>query len=180
VKKTTADGRRSALSEVLEATDQLATDVRTLDLEDTLIRFENRRAGRYAPTTLNAYKKRFRLSISDYVEWLEKPDGWRPNIKARTSRTTKTKTGRSVVGAGATVGSATNPSVVDSQRTIEASASRVAATHGSSSTRLIDYPFPVRDGVIAVLSLPSDLTEAESRRLSAFVSAVAIPDPAPI
>jgi hypothetical protein len=178
VKKPTADARRSALSEVLETTENLNTDVRTLDLEETLTRFENRRAGRYSPATLNAYKKRFRLSILDYIAWLEKPDGWRPNIKARAPRSTKVKQRGIAAAAGGTVAPAADLSAPVSRTVAGADASRLGVTHGASNARLIDYPFPVRDGVIAVLSLPSDLTEAESLRLAAFVSAVAIPDPA--
>ena len=41
---------------------------------------------------------------------------------------------------------------------------------------LIPHLFPVRDGVLATLVLPADLTVAEARRLTAFVESLALPD----
>lgn len=40
--------------------------------------------------------------------------------------------------------------------------------------RLVDYPFPVREGVRATLRLPERITEDEAARLAAFVSALAL------
>ena len=40
--------------------------------------------------------------------------------------------------------------------------------------RLIDYPFPVRDGVQASLRLPARLSDSEAARLAAFVQALAL------
>jgi len=39
---------------------------------------------------------------------------------------------------------------------------------------MIDYPFPLRDGLLVRLVLPRDLTAAEAKRLVAFVNALAI------
>jgi hypothetical protein len=41
---------------------------------------------------------------------------------------------------------------------------------------LIEYPFPLRPGVRAILTLPEDLTESESTRLARFVETLAVPD----
>lgn len=43
-----------------------------------------------------------------------------------------------------------------------------------SDDRLVDYPFPVRPGVRAVLRLPERLTVAEVNRLATFVQALAV------
>ena len=43
-------------------------------------------------------------------------------------------------------------------------------------TALIEYPFPLRPGVRAVLTLPEDLTETEAKRLVRFVESLAVPD----
>jgi hypothetical protein len=45
------------------------------------------------------------------------------------------------------------------------------------SADLVLFSFPVRPGVLAELHLPPDLTDAETRRLSAFVTALAIDQP---
>jgi len=41
---------------------------------------------------------------------------------------------------------------------------------------LIEYPFPLRPGVRALITLPEDLTEAEAKRLAKFVETLAVPD----
>ena len=43
--------------------------------------------------------------------------------------------------------------------------------------RLVEYPFPVREGVRATLRLPERLSEDEAARLASFVSALALHDP---
>ena len=115
------------------------------------------------PNALSAYKNRFRTSLADYLAWLDDPAGWKPRLSPRRSRSTNTDTKAASQTSSApdtsgpeTTGSkAVEPSVV--------------------SERLIDFPFPLRDGVIGVLSLPSDLTQEEAARLGAFVKALAFP-----
>jgi hypothetical protein len=43
-------------------------------------------------------------------------------------------------------------------------------------TALIEYPFPLRPGVRAVLTLPEDLNETEAKRLVRFVESLALSD----
>ena len=42
---------------------------------------------------------------------------------------------------------------------------------------VIPHLFPLREGVLATLLLPADLTEREARRLTAFVESLAVPEP---
>lgn len=42
---------------------------------------------------------------------------------------------------------------------------------------MIEYPFPLRDDLLARLLLPRDLTTDEAKRLVAFVNALAIDEP---
>ncbi len=41
---------------------------------------------------------------------------------------------------------------------------------------VIPHLFPLRDGVLATLMLPVDLTSQEAKRLSAFIESLAVPD----
>ncbi len=44
----------------------------------------------------------------------------------------------------------------------------------SVPTDLVQYPFPLRAGVMAYLSLPRDLQRGEAQRIAAFVASLAI------
>lgn len=39
---------------------------------------------------------------------------------------------------------------------------------------LVSYPFPIRPGLLAQISLPADLTKAEAKHLAAFVESLAM------
>ena len=39
---------------------------------------------------------------------------------------------------------------------------------------IIKYPFPLRDGVLASVELPADLSQREAARLAAFIGSLAI------
>lgn len=179
VKKPTADARRTALIEVLKATDNLETDVRELDIKHTLSTFENLRAGKYAPSSLAVYKTRFSSSILEYISWLEQPDGWRPSIKTRAPRSQNTNANVMPAKSSPVADNADEPQVVPVGTALETEQASTVVQSSTSGSRIIDYPFPVRDGVIAILSLPSDLTTEEANRLATFVKAVAVPDLAP-
>jgi hypothetical protein len=43
----------------------------------------------------------------------------------------------------------------------------------------VSYPFPLRPGMLAQISLPADLTKAEAKRLAAFVESLAMDEPQP-
>lgn len=51
---------------------------------------------------------------------------------------------------------------------------RVVTSHHGPS--VITYPFPLRDGVLASIQLPADLTRKESKRLAAFIESLAVDD----
>lgn len=164
VKESTASARRTAISEVLDALgdapDQI--DIRTLDVADALRRFENLKSAKYTPGSLNTYKSRFRSAVEDYLQYLGEGSDWQPGIQSRTRKKKKRATGDK----------STSPP--ESQP----SDTETAPTHSSWPTgpRLIEYPFPVREGVVAVLKLPSDLSASEARRLGAWLDALALPD----
>jgi len=165
VNQNTANARKAAVSEVLDALgdDPTTIDVRTLDAEDALRRFENLKSAKYTPGSLTTYKSRFRKALTEYLSYLDSPSDWRPQLKSRTSAA-----GR---GAAKAPSSAQNASTSPSQPWAQLSASQ-----SHSGPRLIEYPFPIRDDVVAVLKLPMDLRMSEAQRLGAWLSALAMPD----
>jgi hypothetical protein len=42
---------------------------------------------------------------------------------------------------------------------------------------MIQYPFPIREGVVASLTLPTNLRKTEAKRLAAFLESLAVEEP---
>lgn len=151
--KNTAGGIRAACSQVLEALgeDLDGVDVRTLDVDGALRRFENLKKKEFKPPVLAEYKRRFRNAVKSYLAYLEDPGGWRPAVReGRPGGAERNGGGRST--------SAPPP---------EAAA---VESKEIAKSRVMEYPFPLREGLIARLILPVDLRASEVKRLAAFMN----------
>lgn len=169
VKQSTAGARRTAVTEVLDSLgdDPAEVDIQTLDVDDALRRFENLKSAKYTPGSLKTYKSRFTHAVDEYLTYLDDPSSWRPDIQTRKTRSQK---------------KAEQPKKIEASGKTSPSESEGSAVQPSwpGGSRLIEYPFPVREGVVAVLRLPTDLTAGEARRLGAWLQALALPDEPPI
>lgn len=143
MKKNTAGALKAVCSKVLAVDDDPdSIDVRTLDIEDLLRRFENLRKRNYNPRSLSTYKARFRKAVAMYLAHLDNPSGWRPDIRERSGsvgRRGPTPPGTSVSTSG-------------------------------GDAHMMQYPFPLRPGVVARLELPTDLKRREVARLTSFLN----------
>ncbi len=149
--KNTAGGMRSACTKVLSVLDDWeSVDVRGLDVENTLAKFQNLKKKDFRPAVLETYKRRFRQAVSSYLAYLEDPAGWKPRMLDRSSSMGRGNGGDSPVGPG-----------------------RVTK-HEIPQAGLVEYPFPLREGQIARLFLPRDLKTSEVKRLSAFMSTLVV------
>jgi hypothetical protein len=147
--RNTAAGTRSACAQVMGAQEDWGNlDVRRLDVEDALTRFQNLRKKDFKPAVLNVYKRRFRLAVSSYLKYLDDPGGWKPRQNERSV------------------------SAVGSPRSSIESTVR----HEMPQAGLVEYPFPLRDGQIARLVLPRNLKTPEVKRLNAFMLALVVDD----
>src|SRR5258708_38460604 len=81
----TAAGLRSACTQVLQVIGDgwETTDVTALDVEDILLRFQNLKKRDYTPQVLELYKKRFRKTLTSYINYLENPGSWKPGNQER-------------------------------------------------------------------------------------------------
>lgn len=153
--KNTAGGMRAACAQVLSALDDWETvDIKALDVEGTLLRFQNLKAKEFKPAVLDTYKRRFRQGVASYLKYLEDPGDWRP----RTVERPTTSSGKSQRDEG------TGPEA----------APRPPVRHDMAQAGFVDYPFPLREGQNARLVLPRDLKMAEVKRLSAFMSTLVV------
>jgi hypothetical protein len=123
-------------------------DVRDLDVEAHLDRFENMVVGQYKHESLVQYRNRFKRGLSAYLSYLS--DKQVPSFGGSAR-----KRGADRSGAKASTGRTTpTPS---------------APIPPSTAERLIDYPFPLRSGQIAILRLPVGLEKTDAERMGAFI-----------
>jgi hypothetical protein len=145
----TANGLRSACAKVLGVVEGWeALDVRTLDVESALARFQHLKKRDYVPAVLDTYKRRFRLAVASYLAYLEDPGGWTSGIVERPSRRER--------------------------KELPAASGTAEGGESLPATGFVEFPFPLRKGQIARLLLPRDLTAAEVRRLTAFMNTLVI------
>lgn len=171
LKETTGQSRKSSVKEVLSATEGAeaweAVNLDGLDVEDTLRRFVTLRAMKFSPGSLATYQQRFQSSVEMYRDFRANPSGWKPKVATR-KRATPTPVavpnGESADRVVVLPEPASNDGAVDS----------VPRPH--RSVPIIKYPFPLRDGVLASVELPADLSQREAARLAAFIGSLAIED----
>jgi hypothetical protein len=153
--KNSAGALRAACTQVLGVLDNWQNvDVTTIDPDDVVQRFKNLRAKDFKPESLETYGTRFKKALSSYLAYTKDPGAWKPTrqYRARTLRAN---------GNGATA----------SGQEAEASPPRASE---APRTGLVDYPFPLRDGLTVRLMLPRDLKTSEVKRLNAFMSTLTV------
>jgi hypothetical protein len=147
--KNTAAGLGAAVGQVLRALDDWENvDVRGLDVEDVLNRFSNKRHKDFKPKVLDTYKQRFRQALGSYLSYLDDPGGWKPLQRHPRAPAPSN-------------GNGGEPNIVQHPAV-------------SVGRPLVDYTFPLRQGLSARLSLPRDLKEAEVKRLTAFMQTLVV------
>jgi hypothetical protein len=151
----TARMLKLAVSRVLENVDGWESlDVRGIDQEGTLRRFRNLRAHDFKPESLQTYEHRFRQAIRLFLEHSADPSGWRylgrPRRLAPSPKTDEVSNSENELSTEETV------------------------APRQTAMGLVEYPFPLREGRLAFLRLPVDLRMSEVRRLTAYMSTLAI------
>ena len=127
--------------------------MKTLDVEHTLVRFQNLKMKDFKPAVLETYKRRFRQAVASFLAYVQDPGGWRPRTLDRPAPAERNNHD---ADRGPDMG--TRP-----------------ARHDTSQAGFVDYPFPLRDGqLVARLFLPLDLKMAEVKRLSAFMATLVV------
>ncbi len=155
----TAASYKSAVTKVMEIDDTWRSSrIKELDVARQLDRFTRLKGSRYNATSLRTYGNRFSAAISHYLRYLENPSGFRGQTKSARSKGSE-KSSPGSKDAAQVVPPKQNP-------------------RGFSSTQepgdLVQYPFPLRLGVMAYLSLPRDMKRSEAQRVAAFVASLAI------
>jgi hypothetical protein len=145
-------------------------DLRTLDTDALLDRWQNLRRNKYSDGSLSTYRTRFKQATKMYTARLEDDPAWRsygPATRASTPRmngTPKKTTPAPTPPDGAS----------DDDSTPDPTPS--ALPHPARPS-LMDFPFPLRDDLDVFLRLPRDLRATEADRLCTFIQSLARQDP---
>jgi hypothetical protein len=155
--RNTAHAIRAAVSRILriEGPNWPEIDVRSIDEEGLLDRFENLEKKQFSPGSLATYRSRFRKGRQLYLSYLEDPKNYRPQSRER-------------VAAAQPGGESVRRQRPRSRG--ESVADKTPSQHGD----LVRYPFPVRAGVMAELFLPADLRRDEADRLAKFLQSLSL------
>ena len=148
----TAGGLKAACSRIL---DDLAEsdDVRGVDVNTAVVRYNNRNPGALSPNSLAEYQRRVSRAISDLVAWVENTASFKPRARGSSG-----KNGRKTENASV-------------QRTTDTPSHTVHAPAPTSTGLPLSYP--LRPDFLAQVVIPRDLTAEEARRLGAFLMALA-------
>jgi hypothetical protein len=154
--RNTAGGLRSACAGVLEVMGDgwEQTDISSVDVEDLLLRFQNLKKKDYRPEVLEVYKQRFRKAVVSYMEYLANPGSWKPGAREKSTPSQRSER--------------------PPKHQPTASAVAAVAVSHNASPDAVEYPFPLRPGIMARLILPRDLTKDDVTRLSAFMAMLVV------
>lgn len=154
----TAGGLKAACSRIL---DDLAEtdDVRGVDVNTAVVRYNNRNPGALSPNSLAEYQRRVSRAISDFVSWVENPASFKPRTRGASW-----KNGRKTENASGQRATASHPDTPG--HTVH------AASPAPTSTGL-PLSYPLRPDFLAQVVIPRDLTAEEARRLGAFLMTLA-------
>lgn len=153
----TAASMKTAVQKVLGMDGDLAQiDVATLDIDEQLRRFDIRFKSKFTPGSLNTYGSRVRSAVASFLAWSEDPAGWKPYRRGPRAGTNGKK-----------------PQPQEGKKASEV-VDLPPVPGAEPKGRLIDYPFPLRDGLRIRLFLPEDIKRAEVRRICGFMNSLAV------
>jgi len=153
LKRGTVAARKAAVNTILDIlSEDEASDLRDLDLDEVLRRFGNLKGTEFKPASLRMYRVRIANSLKDLKKYREDPIRFKPNITLRTLRKKRSASIR------------------------ETSQDRLYFTETPIPDREteIAFPVPIRPGrVVRIVGVPSDLSKSEARKIANVVLALA-------
>ena len=175
INQNTAANLRRAAEKVLGIEDPSSVDIRNLDVDEILDRFENLNRLSYTDTSLQTYRSRFRLGVELYQRFLAADPAWKSLIKRDTQRTGGGRTAKKGGKGGEKQPSPWPDHTPLVSLVTGPSRSRTVASEATEHElpRLVTYDVPLRPDLLIRLNLPVDLTLADAERLCAFVRSLA-------
>jgi hypothetical protein len=156
----TLKGASKAVLSTVEPETWEETNLEGLDVDSFINRFQRLRMGDLKPDSLKVYGTRFRSGLTAYLGFLSDPSTWQYSSNNERSESAGRGNKRPKVARTASPTGAPRPL-------------RTLGPAGTGAV-LIDYPYPLRAGLVLNLGLPPDLTQREAERLGKFLATVAI------
>ena len=158
-KPETIKSRRISCGRVFDTIgEQDLQDLREVDVDHIMVRFQNLEGPKFSPGSLNSYKSRVRSSISDFLRFREGPTAFKA-VGQRKSRTPSAQT-----------------SNVQSSLSVHAEPERqTSAKPVNLASYGLEFPISIRaDCIVRLAGLPFDLTKSEAQRIANVVLAMAV------
>lgn len=163
VNQNTAAGWKAASHKVLEDIGP-SDDIRTVDVQTAVLRYNNRHPGELRPASLNEYKRRVGLVIEEFIRYTDDPAGYTPRNKSiGTAKTGKQPNSKPQKNSAP-------KSLPSNTRQDEAS----SLPHSAPPQAGLAYSYPLRQNFLAQIVLPRDLSADEALRLSRFIETLAL------
>ena len=154
----TAGGLKAACSRILD--DLAATDdVRGVDVNTAVVRYNNRNPGALSTNSLAEYQRRVSRAISDFVSWVENPASFKPRARGASGKN----------GLKAENASKQRAAAAHSDTPVHT----VHAASSAPTSTGLPLSYPLRPDFLAQVVIPRDLTAEEARRLGAFLMTLA-------
>jgi len=159
----TVGGLKSAAGKILkDLSEQEDADVRKVDVETAIRRFNNKNPGVLSPSSLAEYQRRVSRVIEEFVQYTEDPAGFKPRGRAVTKRSdngSRSKERRSPTAEEA------KPDAEDRDES--------RPRHEPQPRLGLTLAYPIRDDFLAQVVIPRDMSVEEAKRLSAFIQTLA-------
>lgn len=166
MKPETAKSRKRAANAVLgilEPEDR--ADLRKIDLDHVSHRFANLQGSSFKPTSLKMYASRTNAALSDFIQYVEDPMGFKPSLSPRSRKSSEN---------GKNEGKKVEKTTGNSQSGAGGGQSVHRNEHTETHSHLV-FPIPIREGVIVKVSnIPADLSATEAEKIAAVVKALAV------
>lgn len=165
--QTTARALKGATGKVLQVEDDPENvDIRSVQVEDILRRFETRFRTSYTTGSMATYKTRFRQAVDMYLAWLDNDPRWKTVVRSRRVGDRAQRRASSIATLTAT----------ESVSLPSQPMSLVGSEPRQTSSQLVTYDLPLRPDLLVQIELPVRLTRADADRVAAFVKSLAFDD----
>lgn len=169
VNPSTGNAQRVAATKVLASDDDPdGVDVRSIDVEQLLTRFENLNREHYSSASMATYKTRFRKAVSMYLAWLDGDPTWKNVLRTRR---------RSGLVALRKSSFSETSDVEAAEQTASATDANQFSYARRATSPTVTYQMPLRPDLLVEIQLPVDLTVSDADRVAAFVRSLAFDFP---
>ena len=156
LKRSTARVLTSACKTVLSVLNEdEARDVSKMDLTTVVEQYQNLHGMGVSPNTMQAYDRRVRQAVKEFMRYNEDRAGWKPSGVQRSSSQAQSPSKRRPTSRSSSKAGVTEPA---------------SLANGFDASE-ITHQFPLRrDMVVTVSGIPFDVKRSEMSRLTAFLS----------